>query len=277
MKRNLTACVLLAALCIALLCGCVGKEKADLTAVFAQTGKSDCILIYTKSTTIVVDAGYEDNEAVILAMLKREGVKKIDHLILTHFDRDHIGSAPALLRKYNVGQVYLPDYTSDSDEYGALVQALTETGVNAERVREDVTLSLSEGAVVRINPTKLTNLGENDDNDRSLIVSVRWDKFGLLLMGDALKARVQEYMTTDTNSYSVVKLPHHGDYFKKLEEYMRAVQPADGIVCCGEEREVDEKLITMCDDLGIALKRTDMGTIRLEYTSSDGIYRLAQE
>ncbi len=99
-----------------LLSGCAGKEKdgdisrtalsadaaeglreADclLRVTFLDTGKSDCIVMEAGDHVVVNDAADADDAGLIDAFLEKRQVETIDYLILSHFDKDHIGSAAA--------------------------------------------------------------------------------------------------------------------------------------------------------------------------------------
>ena len=276
-KRRVAAglvLLLLLSCLLPLLSGCGHPETGDLTGVFMQLGKADSILLYTADTTVLIDTGYEDSYDEIAAVLKREGRKKIDYLILTHYDRDHIGAAPEILRRYSVGEVLFPDVAATSDEYVALQSAMEETGVARHPMTTDCLLTLSPQCTMRVDATALR--GVDDENNTSLICEVNWGEFGLLLLGDALKDRMEEYLGETRGTYQVVKTPHHGDYFKKLETCLAAVGARDAVACIGAEREVEEKYEEMCRDLGITSWRTDLGEIRLIYHAATGEYTLSQ-
>jgi beta-lactamase superfamily II metal-dependent hydrolase len=248
-------------------------ETGDLVISFLSVGKADAILMKTESTSILIDTGYNTSVNIIADAMKKEGIEKLDYMILTHFDKDHIGSAPAILNNYPVGQVYMPAPPVVSDEYTALMNTLEHIDVAYTRLTEDVEISLSDGATLRLNPSRFI---DEDENNHSIIAALNWGEFGCLFLADALKDRLEEYRDIDTSNYEVVKLPHHGDYYKKLEEYLREITPSYAIVCDGEEREMEENIFTMCNDLGINLMRTGEGTIRLIYQKTDGTYRLVQ-
>lgn len=256
-----------------------GEKPAvgDLTGVFMDVGKADAILLYTADTTVLVDTGYKESYTTVERVLKREGKRRIDYLILTHFDKDHIGGAPALLDAFEVGEVLLPDFTAAGEAYAALTAALDRSGVTVTRLTEARTLPLADGCAARVLPTHLTGLTDADANDTSLITEVTYDGFGLLLLGDALKNRVEEYIDEMQGTFQVVKTPHHGDYFKALKTLLGRVGAKYAIACAdGSEREVEAKYEEMCREMGITSFRTDAGEIRLTYTRSTGKYLLTQ-
>ena len=106
-RRVLLCLLLFALLCPLVACG-RKPETGDLTGVFMNVGKADAILLYTADTTVLIDTGYADSFSTVEKVLKREGKRRIDYLILTHYDKDHIGGAPAVLDRFEVGRCCFP-------------------------------------------------------------------------------------------------------------------------------------------------------------------------
>lgn len=274
--RFIVCLLLLAPLCSALACG-KKPVTGDLTGVFMSVGKADAILLYTDETTVLIDTGYEESYATVEQVLTREGKRRIDYLILTHFDKDHIGGAPSVLDRFEVGEVWLPDFGAESDAYASLTAALSRTTATVTRLTETRQIALAAGCSARVLPTHMKGLTDADANDTSLITELTYDGFGLLLLGDALKARVEEYTATMKGTFQVVKTPHHGDYFKALKTLLEKAGARHAIACAdGSEREVEEKYESMCEELGITSFRTDAGEIRLTYSRKTGDYLLTQ-
>ena len=107
---------------ITLLVGC-GK-KTLLSVHIIDVGQGDSILIQTPNkTNILVDGGDEDSSLIIKKFLKSKKVKTIDFVIATHPDTDHIGSLDAVIDKFEISKVYLPNKEVNSDSYYNLVQS----------------------------------------------------------------------------------------------------------------------------------------------------------
>lgn len=142
-RRRLPALLL----CLALfLAGCGGGKESgvSLKLTFLDTGKSDCIVIEAGESVVLNDTADADDAAAICAYLDERGTTRIEYLILSHFDKDHIGGAAELITRYEVGCVLMPDYEEDSEPYLALVRTIEETDTAYERLQKDVSFSVDE-------------------------------------------------------------------------------------------------------------------------------------
>lgn len=251
-------------LCLALfLTGCGGEKEsgASLRMTFLDTGKSDCILIEAGESIVVNDTADADDAEAICTFLDEQGKTQIVYLILSHFDKDHIGSAADLILKYEVGCVLMPDYEEDSAAYQALMQALEETGTESRRLQEAYAFSL-EGVDFYVDAPR-ESVYENDNN-YSLITCVTNGQNRFLLAGDAKKLRIEEFLDTREakGRYDLIKMPHHGNYTKNLETLFATARPRYAVLTADPERlRVEEKTVALLDAYGCEVYYTDEGTV----------------
>ena len=253
----------------AALCGC-GKEesRALLKITFLDTGKSDCIVIQAGESVVVNDAADEDDQEMICAFLDGLQTERIEYLVLSHFDKDHIGSADKLLQRYEVGCVLMPDYQEDSEPYLALMEALQETETESRRLRESYQFSL-EGIEFYVDAPGEASY--DNDNNYSLITRVTCNGNEILLMGDAQKQRTEEFLESThlPRSCDLIKMPHHGDYNKRLRDLFVKVHPKYAVLTAGAERSrVEEETLTLLEACRCGAYYTDEGTITV---TSDGV------
>lgn len=257
-------------LCLAFLmngCGEVQEKDVSLKMTFLNTGKSDCIVIEAGESVVVNDTADADDGDAICAFLDERQTERIEYLILSHFDKDHIGSAARLIRRYEVGQVLMADYEEDSELYLSLMEALAETQTVCVRLREDVSFSL-EGIDFYVNAPREENY--DNDNNYSLITTVTNEKTRFLLMGDAQKKRTEEFLESQAakERYDLIKMPHHGDYNKKLKELFDTARPAYAVLTPDPARtRVEEETVALLEAARCLAFYTDEGAVTV---TSDG-------
>ncbi len=246
---------------------------------FLNVDNADAILLRTEDAVILVDTGEADDYGAISGKLSEYGITAIDHLIITHYDNDHIGTATQILQNYTVRHVYMPDYVRDSRLYRSLVDRLDVMTANGEitvrRLTEAARIELANGSLT-IYPTALyahgQTLGSDDshaleENNYSLITAVEFGDIRLLLAGDAEHDRITEFMATlpeGGTNFDLVKIPHHGAYDKSLGDLLRAAKGEIRycVVSVGSADLVEASLVTAMRSAAAGAYYTYNGDIR---------------
>lgn len=78
---------------------------------FLKITWGDIIILKDGNEIAMIDTGYDGNFDEISDYLDRLRVKQISFILLTHFHRDHYGSIPKIINKYDVKKVYFKDYS----------------------------------------------------------------------------------------------------------------------------------------------------------------------
>lgn len=263
-RKGMLAAGMLVLLCLLAACGGVAQDRAEagFTMDFLDTGKSDCVLVRMDGLVIVSDTADWDDFSQIDSQLKEYGVTGIDYMILSHYDKDHIGSAARLVEEYPVGLIVGPDYTEFSEPYAALEAAAAEAGVEWVRLTEDWRLETENGCILLDPPD--TDYG--DDNNNSLITTIWYGEDSFLLMGDAKKKRSEEFLAVAEDRYTLIKLPHHGNSNRYLEELVYLTRPAYAVELLSPEESVEPDLLEALEEAGTRLFLSREGTVRLWQT-----------
>lgn len=247
------------------LCACTdtAPNGSEFSMDILNTGKSDCIVICMDGLVIVNDTADEDDFEAICAALERRGAEQIDFLILSHYDKDHIGSAAALVRAYPVGEILAPAYEENSIYYALLLSAAEERGVTFTRLTESVTVQTKNGSFTADPP----DIDYGDDNNNSVITTVTWNGTSFLLAGDAKKNRMNEHLAAASESYELIKLPHHGDSNKALLKLIEQTKPHYAVATVSPAEEIEDKLLAALAAAGTAVFRTDGGTVSVVWVN----------
>lgn len=266
----------LATLLSAPLAGCWydQTDSDSLVSTVFNFDKSDAILIQQGSHSLLVDTGLEEYGSALVSRLRSLGVGSLDALIITHFDRDHVGGAAAVLKGFNVANVYQSNSPKESDEYDDYLSALTKTGITPITVfNTNVLLSLGSASVL-INGPAEEEYDNDPSNNSSLITNVSFDNMNYLLMGDAEKARIKEFIETYSRPEGklALKVPYHGHAQGQLDELIDATKPDVAVITNGsDEPEEDEiaEVTSLFEAAGAEVYLTVNGTITLTFENAE--------
>ena len=185
---------------------------------FLDVGQGDALAIRSPGGRwILVDTGprgrtYDAGARVVLPYLRRRGVARIEALVLTHPDLDHIGGAEAVLKGLDVGYVVDPSQATGKDAYVEVLEAANRDGVPWFEARRDVSMMLDGVEVSVLHPDGPTpaSYGGRDSNAQSVVLLIRYGEFEALLTGDApidVEKAILDDLPTDLE---VLKVGHHG-------------------------------------------------------------------
>ena len=111
-------------------------QAENLSVTFYDVGKADAMLITTPAgERILIDAATNKQGKKLVERFEKEGIDAIDVMIITHYDKDHVGGADQILENIAVGTVIMPVYDKESKQHTQFEEALAETkGVDVYRM-----------------------------------------------------------------------------------------------------------------------------------------------
>lgn len=259
MKRIAALC--LAALISLCLCACTGGGNTNtretlpvtgsLTVAVLQIGKADAIVIHTDNHAMLIDTGESDDGGKVLNYLNEKGISRVDYMLITHYDRDHVGGADRILHYMEVGQIIRPDYVGEREEYDIFVADIAELGIS-DRVMaagsDDLTFMLDDVQVTVNTAAKTTytnSSGVVQDNNFSLVTRLHHGNQVLLFTGDCEDDRLAELIASDADwSADYLKVPYHGNATKLTATFIKRVNPTYAVICDSKKNPPDEATLT---------------------------------
>ena len=218
------------------------SPEGELTVTVFQTGKSDCILIETAGGAALIDTADKGDGKELVQELEKRGVRKLELLLLTHLDKDHIGGAARILENFPVERLVQADYDEDSGPYEKYQEACAALGLTPLRLREEMTLTLG-GASLTLTPG--AHPPYEQDNDYSIITAMEYGEIRFLFAGDAEKERLGEFLSSGGGPADFLKVPHHGRYNGLSAAFLDAVRPAWAVITCSEKEPPEEELLEL--------------------------------
>ena len=265
-KKAFTTGIALAVLSsfLAILNGCQLSEKDTLEVTLLKVGKADAIVVQAQAQTMVIDTGEDDDGAELVSFLKSQGCEAVDTLIITHFDKDHVGGADTLAESMEIGQVLLPDYQGTSTEYQKFISALAERNIAPQRLTASLEFALGEASVLVEPPLSyaVENDADDADNDFSLITTIVHGENRLLFTGDAEERRLREWLSGENAQNCVfIKIPHHGKYDEALETLLETVKPEYAVICSSAKNPADQETLELLTQHQVSVFQTKDGDI----------------
>ncbi len=239
---------------------------------FLDVGQGDSSLIVTENRqdVVMIDTGgkiefakeeWQERQHTfklsdnIITFLKSLGINKIDLLICTHGDMDHLGYAKDLMEAIKVGEIMLNNnsYNYKEKELLSLNSSLIKDNYKGHNIQ-----------IKNLNKSIYT-----DENDSSLVLLANLQKSSFLFMGDAPK-KVEKEIQKYPLKVDYLKLGHHGSNTSSDYNFLKTVNPIYSIISAGKNNRYNHpspETIANLNDLNLEyLSTIDKGTIEFKLT-----------
>ncbi len=225
-----------------------------------KIGKADCIVIDTGENIVMIDTGEDKNVSDITDFMSKKGYDKIDTLILTHPDKDHIGGASEIISAYDVTTVIEGAHAPLTEEYTLYHATMDEKGIVPIILNGNYSFEL-DGCEFLIDAPKKQKYTEKQSNNSSLVVSLTCGQGRFLFCGDAMELRLSELTKAKLREYDFVKLPYHGNYLENYREFLDMVKPKYGVITCSDKNPADKSTLDLLAEFMVQVYQTKNGSV----------------
>ena len=225
-------------------------NNRTLKIYFIDVGQGDSCLIKTpQNKTILIDGGdgggdkYDYGKNVLFPYLMDRRIRKLDYIIISHFDSDHIGGLFYIIENMRVENAIISVQGEISENLIKLQNIVQKKHIKV--------LTKQKGEVIQIEndicidflwPNSTELLEENVLNNNSIVCKLKYNSFTMLFTGDieeiAEKQILQEYgENTKLLKSTILKVAHHGSRTSSTEEFLKAVTPQIALIGVGEKNK----------------------------------------
>lgn len=268
---------LTAALCAALALAVTvrlgaARYRADLDVLVLDVGQGQSVLLASGGQFALTDCGsannWQDPGEMAACQLWTMGCRRLDCLILTHYDSDHISGAVKLLEHIPVSCLLVPELPEAGGPGAAILEAAEACGTEVRVLTELETLELGRAWLTIYPP-----LGGGEDNERGLSVLASAGESDLLITGDMDSATERKLLAAyDLPDIEALVAGHHGSKYSTSNELLDALAPETACISVGSNsygHPADETMRRLAEH-GCAVYRTDMQcTIHLTLNQGD--------
>ena len=221
-KKNYKLLMIHISLLLTIIFTFANYNKNDFRVTMIDVGQGDSFLIQDlkKDVAILIDTGgrnYREiprirlSDKTVLPYLKEQGIRKIDLLVLSHFDNDHIGEYSHIYEKVNVDKIMI---NTNDEKLEAFLE--TYTGEPSKLISSDHLSNFQLGNI-KVSNLTVREQYTKESNANSIILEISLNEFSFLFLGDA-RIEEERKIIPMLNVIDVVKIGHHGSDTSTSEE-----------------------------------------------------------
>lgn len=240
-------------------------NQGDSTLIETPEGKNiliDCGQSYNFKTKSGKEISFDASERYILPYFRHKGITKIDILILSHPDSDHIGGCSSLIDNLQVKEVWDSGQSDDSRLYHELLSKILKQRINFTRVNQGFIYGESDLKLRVINQIEQNFSDKSYNNNNSIALKLNYKKNSFLFTADLEADAEQKLVDSPVDlTAQVYKAGHHGSKSSSTESFLARVRPQISIISAGKNnrfghphQEVLERLAMFGSDI----YRTDL-------------------
>jgi len=252
-------------------------QEKELTVTFLDVRQGDSILIKTpKGKNIIIDGGaipkewsnFDAGKNVVVPYIKKQGIKKLDLVIATHPDLDHIGGLLPVLNHTKVDMFIDSGTVSTTQTYEALLKTIE---------KKKIKYQTAQPGEINLDPeikfeilSQIDNTFITDSNNNSIVIKLQYKNVSFLFAGDigekAEKLYIKKY--EEKLRSTILKVAHHGGKNATSINFLNYVQPEFAIISCGKNNPFghpSEEVLERLNKFNVTIYRTDtQGTITIK-------------
>ena len=256
----------------------------NIKIYFVDVGQGDCTLIQTSGRkNVLIDGGgsefgsFDVGKSTLLPYLLDRGITKIDYMMISHFDSDHIGGLFYIMENLRVDNIIISKQGESSENLKKFIEIL-QSNIRGSKNKTNVIL-VKKGDNIKIDNTSYFEIlfpeeeliNDNILNNNSIVAKFVSNNFKMLFTGDieeiAENRLCELYKSTNKLQADIIKVAHHGSKTSSTLNFLELVKPKIALIGVGENNNFghpNDAVLKRIKDLGAHIYRTDqMGEISI--------------
>lgn len=256
----------------------------NIKICFVDVGQGDCTLIQTSGRkNVLIDGGgsefgsFDVGESTLLPYLLDRGITKIDYMMISHFDSDHIGGLFYIMENLRVDNIIISKQGESSENLKKFIEILqsnnrgSKNKTNIILVKKGDNIKIDNSSYFEILFPEEELINDNILNNNSIVAKFVSNNFKMLFTGDieeiAENRLCELYKSTNKLQADIIKVAHHGSKTSSTLNFLELVKPKIALIGVGENNNFghpNDAVLKRIKDLGAHIYRTDqMGEISI--------------
>ena len=238
----------------------------NLNIYFIDVGQADSILITNNNSSMLIDAGNNEDGQDVVNFIKDKGITKLDYVVGTHPHEDHIGGLDDVINSdLEITNIYMPQIETTTKTFEDVLDAIENKGLSITSPKKGDTFNVGNASLEVMTDSILD---EDNLNLSSITLLMQYGNNKFLFMGDAEQENEE---TRDWPKVDLLKVGHHGSNTSSSDKFLNETKPTYSIIMAGEGNSYGlptEETLNKLQSIGSTIYRTDLnGTITV---TSDG-------
>jgi competence protein ComEC len=219
--------------------------------------------------TEFTEGGFSVGEAVASRFIWSLGRTRVDYVLATHADADHIDGVSDVVRNFHVGQAIVGRVPESNREFKLFFKAVEERSVSLATVNAGDRFEVDGVSVEVLWPPRPSEAPVTSGNNDSVVLRLVYGSIAVLLTGDIEQAAENALIESGVNLRAeVLKVPHHGSKTSSSGAFINAVQPGYAVISVGERSRFGHphpSVVNRYEERGVSLFQTGRdGTVTVE-------------
>jgi competence protein ComEC len=204
---------------------------------FLNVGQGDSILIRTPDHKyLLVDAGPDEQVISELGKVMPFWKKKIDYMILTHPDADHVGGMIDVIKNYKIDNLIYTGYPTETSVYQEFLKLVTLKQINQIKLGSTIDFYAGCCVVVDMLWPDINNISEIEEtNNASQAFILRFKEFRAYFGGDMDSNYEDIVARRNSENIDLLKIGHHGSKYSTSEFFLKTLDPEVAVIEAGKD------------------------------------------
>lgn len=222
-------------------------ENPEMDVHFIDVGQGDSILIETPSNkTILIDGGPPESGKKVVSYLEKRNIDKIDLLIATHPDIDHIGGLSHVIKNIKVSKILDSGKIHSTKTYARYLYQVRKHNIPIYIAKQNEEVKVDPLLKIQI----LNTSGKNKTNNQSSIaLKVSYQEIDFLLMSDVERKQEKKLQERFNLEAEIMKVAHHGSNTSTSLEFLKHVKPKVAVLTYSKSNDFGHPVNRVIENL----------------------------
>ncbi|MGM0498660.1 MAG: DNA internalization-related competence protein ComEC/Rec2 [Bacillota bacterium] len=216
----------------------INPASKELEVNFIAVGQGDGIFIkFPNGENMLIDTGPPGSdgrniEYSIISFLNNQGISSLDYFMISHFDADHAGGMPHLLKRKEIKNILIPPFKEKTELHNILEKEIKKRKIKVKFLSSGMSFDIADCRIDILNPD-YNNLNE-DRNENSIVFLLTHKENTFLFTGDLSKNGENRIINKyDLAEVDVLKAGHHGSKTSSGEIFLNKIRPKIIVISVG--------------------------------------------